>query len=687
MGAVMKKIYYSLIACFLFQITAYSQEGWISQNSGTNSDLSSVFFLDSNNGWAAGRYGTLLRTTNGGIDWIIQNSGTNAWLKSIYFIDQNKGWIVGSEFNVTSSIGIILKTTNGGMNWNLDTTDFLLSKIFFIDHNVGWAIGSNNEIWPNYHGIILKTTDGGETWNQQYEGAATSIFSDFCFTNENDGWVIGYLNPSPLGIMLRTTDGGLNWVNVPNSHIALAAIFFIDENYGWLAGEDEFLRTTNGGENWFNLYGGSFSNVSDMYFADQYNGWITTWGGEISHTTDGGTNWSAQSSNTTGQLTSIYFINNEEGWIVGEDGTILHTTNGGGYIDLLLPNGGESISRNSLYDVTWSSNNVNSVDIYFSLDDGLSWSNIISGYTYSGGYGQYLWTVPDTNSNQCLIKIESSLNLLVFDISDQNFQITDSPKFSYFPLSVGNTWYFSEGNDGVIKQKIEVEKDTILDDNHSYAKLNYVRTSDNSLIYVYYLRQENNKIVRYPNYTILDFDINVGDTVWSFLGIQSSPAILDTIYLQNVFGRYLSTYYFFTTPFDYYSYSDSIGFNTLWALTLLNYYPKYLLGCIIDGVSYGLVGVEEDENEFLPVAFNLSQNYPNPFNPATTITYQIPEREFVTIKVYDILGREVATLVNEEKPAGSYEIQFNASGLTSGIYFYQLKAGSYSETKKMILLK
>jgi hypothetical protein len=98
-----------------------------------------------------------------------------------------------------------------------------------------------------------------------------------------------------------------------------------------------------------------------------------------------------------------------------------------------------------------------------------------------------------------------------------------------------------------------------------------------------------------------------------------------------------------------------------------------------------------DENEVLN-EFSLFQNYPNPFNPSTTIRYQITKTEFVTLKVYDILGRDVATLVNEEEPAGSYEVQFNShSGegrnLTSGIYFYQIKAGEYSETKKMILLK
>ncbi len=97
--------------------------------------------------------------------------------------------------------------------------------------------------------------------------------------------------------------------------------------------------------------------------------------------------------------------------------------------------------------------------------------------------------------------------------------------------------------------------------------------------------------------------------------------------------------------------------------------------------------VSVDNEITFPAEYILLQNYPNPFNPATTIRYQLPERSFVSIKVFDILGREVATLVNEEKPVGSYEVQFKGNSLTSGIYFYQLKAGDYSETKKMIFLK
>ena len=89
----------------------------------------------------------------------------------------------------------------------------------------------------------------------------------------------------------------------------------------------------------------------------------------------------------------------------------------------------------------------------------------------------------------------------------------------------------------------------------------------------------------------------------------------------------------------------------------------------------------------VPAEFVLNQNYPNPFNPSTKISYFVPEESFVSIKVYDFLGREVTTLVNEMKSTGSYDFSFNASGLPSGTYFYVMTADSYSSTKKMVLLK
>jgi hypothetical protein len=85
--------------------------------------------------------------------------------------------------------------------------------------------------------------------------------------------------------------------------------------------------------------------------------------------------------------------------------------------------------------------------------------------------------------------------------------------------------------------------------------------------------------------------------------------------------------------------------------------------------------------------FGLGQNYPNPFNLSTKITYQLPASENVSLKVYDILGKEVSSLVNEKKPAGSYEVEFGAQGLPGGIYFYKLQAGKNTDIKKMTYLK
>jgi Secretion system C-terminal sorting domain len=91
--------------------------------------------------------------------------------------------------------------------------------------------------------------------------------------------------------------------------------------------------------------------------------------------------------------------------------------------------------------------------------------------------------------------------------------------------------------------------------------------------------------------------------------------------------------------------------------------------------------------ETFPGVYELSQNYPNPFNPATTIRYQLPQDGFVTLKVYDILGKEILTLVNEEKSSGRYEVNFDASKLASGVYLYRLNVNDYVDVRKMLLLK
>jgi hypothetical protein len=102
--------------------------------------------------------------------------------------------------------------------------------------------------------------------------------------------------------------------------------------------------------------------------------------------------------------------------------------------------------------------------------------------------------------------------------------------------------------------------------------------------------------------------------------------------------------------------------------------------------AYSITGIKENQNE-IPEAYSLSQNYPNPFNPSTYIKFNMPQDGFVTLKVYDILGNEIQTLVEGNHKAGSYNIYFNGSDLSSGVYFYRLTAGSFIETRKMTLVK
>jgi len=141
--------------------------------------------------------------------------------------------------------------------------------------------------------------------------------------------------------------------------------------------------------------------------------------------------------------------------------------------------------------------------------------------------------------------------------------------------------------------------------------------------------------------------------------------------------------------------------GTTWNDPTPNYMQGSYVNCVTQSVSNVYAGAgnfvyKRAINEIIgitvsntqvPEKFNLSQNYPNPFNPSTTIQYSLSSSQFVTLKVYDVLGNEISTLIDEHKQAGFYEVSFNASSLPSGSYFYRLQIGNYSETKKMLLLR
>jgi hypothetical protein len=146
------------------------------------------------------------------------------------------------------------------------------------------------------------------------------------------------------------------------------------------------------------------------------------------------------------------------------------------------------------------------------------------------------------------------------------------------------------------------------------------------------------------------------------------------------------------SPLENFNLSESITLpDSIKKIQLCIYDENGNLINFLDELEVNLTGIANIKESHIK-EFNLKQNYPNPFNPNTVISYQLPVSSYVTLKIFDILGREIATLVSEEKNAGSYKVEFDArsyggSNLTSGIYFYKMNAGNFSETKKMLLMR
>src|SRR4030095_5756806 len=190
------------------------------------------------------------------------------------------------------------------------------------------------------------------------------------------------------------------------------------------------------------------------------------------------------------------------------------------------------------------------------------------------------------------------------------------------------------------------------------------------------------------------------DTVRNNCGVsQWRYRCIDTLN-QTIFGTSRKTKFFNETQFESgYGRRFVQGIGIFLAASpglFCSQNQSTLVGCVLDGVLYGdtsmLVGINQINSE-IPENFSLSQNYPNPFNPMTNIKFQIPKLGFVKITVFDVLGKEVQILVNQQLSPGTYEADFDGSNLTSGVYYYQLTIINeqlsilFNETKKMVLVK
>lgn len=423
-------------------------------------------------------------------------------------------------------------------------------------------------------------------------------------------------------------------------------ICFVNGNSGWIVGEVPpgsnrygiIYHTKDGGHNW-----ALQDSVEDVVFykIQMLNldiGWALGLGyvfekgqlisgvWKIYNTTDGGNTWNYQFAFTqTGNssIASMLFINDSTGWVFGD------AWRNGSYLS--------SIFKTTTGGKTWTTYDVdekyNITDGYF-ISDSVGWA-----------YG-FVFDVPYPTPKEYVLLKTTNAGINWDKIWSSPYESSD--RYSLQGISF---LYFSDNNNGGYFRNVADQTQTIFEKTtdggitwsgrHYFYPSLYASCIDSEYnIYTY--RYEDSAIVVSNN----------GGASW---GTKSDK-----------FPAFASKLIFITKDTAY-------GLSNI--------------GALYKSTTGGGITSINNISETLPKNFILMQNYPNPFNPTTTIDYSIPKESFVTIKVYDMLGREVATLINEEKNAGEYSVKFNGSILASGVYLYRMKAGNFIQTKKMILMK
>jgi photosystem II stability/assembly factor-like uncharacterized protein len=326
------KIILIILVLVIYQNISLAQGTWERLNSPTTENLSSVYFVDSSYGWAAGHSGTIIHTSNGGDDWIIQDSKTENNIFDIFFLNRSLGWAVSWEaFNYPFGT-YVLKTTDGGLNWNSSTfpeENIFSQCILFQDSLNGWMGGKP---YP-----IVRTTDGGNSWTEaEIDSSDFSNFPvyDIQFYNSKFGYASGGVVDC-CGIIWWTNNGGDNWSVIDTPFVAPEPIYQLYtkdslnvlgvggdfESWGFGVG---MIRTSNGGVSWEFEYIGITGVAWDIDFRADYEAWAPL-GGEqrLIYSLDAGSTWTPISTPDSAMILKMVFPDSLHGFGVGMEGAII----------------------------------------------------------------------------------------------------------------------------------------------------------------------------------------------------------------------------------------------------------------------------------------------------------------------------------------------------------------------------
>ena len=693
------KIYLRVLFFFLLAAQICSaQWAQIGPNGGSVTGLavsgSSIF---------AATYGGALVSTDLGVDWSHSNWGllqgdvrsvvattskvfAGTYANGIYMKDLN-GLIweqttlndqtitclaaIGTNvFAGTYSTGVYLSTDNG-TTWNQMVNGLT-------DQQVECLAVSGTTIFAGTGSKVFKSVDMGSTWISASAGLpdntiismavnGTIIYAGiwangiYVSTDNGQGWMkFGLDSPNPYvysfafngssvyvaaGKVWRTTNDGTDWIEVTTgipSGSQIQSLAFLGGNL--VAGDNAvngatgMYVSTNGGTNWTSINWGLPNYCANSVTANNGRVLTGTCGG-VFLTTNSGTDWNTPTMHGDydwADVSALTFRGNNYVF-AGDVNGYVYVSNDAGQnftFQTQIEKGASVSSFAFISSYVFAATKPYAASavggVYLSSDNGATWISKSTG----------LPTTTNTNVSSLAV------------IGSNLFAGTGQGVF----LSTNNGTSWSQVNDGLTSlyvYSLAVKGTELFAGTIGQGVFHSINNGTNWI--------QTSLVKDVTSLIVIDTSLFAGTWSQGVYRMKNSDLSWKSVGLPSVYVNSFAA--------DNGNLFAATNFNTVWRAPILQ-----------------LTDVKETTNN-IPAEFALSQNYPNPFNPTTTINYSVSKSGAVVLKVYNIMGKEVETLVNEQKTAGNYEVKFNASKLATGVYFYQLKSGDFISTKKLVLLK
>jgi photosystem II stability/assembly factor-like uncharacterized protein len=674
-----------------------------------------LVFVDSLNGWIAGGYqplgepGFLLRTRNGGQTWVIATAPVIPQFNAICFLDTTFGWLTGNADS-------IFRTTDGGNTWNEAIANDFYAGIDFVGRLKGWATSGD---------FLASTTDGGVTWRdtllfgsgsspyismadsmegwlvglptravhtvdgwrswQNQAVASNAFLYNLTFPNASTGYIVGGEN-NVHATIIRTTDRGNSWsiIDTLTNNWTFKGVDAEQLPYAWVAGDaGSILKTTTSGNSWTvirNVDIGYDKSLNNVLFYDTNRGWAVGTYGAITHTTNGGTIWRRQPSGVNSFLYGVSFADTQYGKICTGGGGVLGTRNGGNTW------AGESTGASS---PLWS---IDYPDTDFAVAVGgyygpVTFDTTGNADSLEGKAKAKPWSHPRKEEGKgkatpyrSIIRTTNGGSLWIAR------NTSETPLYGVKFITRGHGWACGDG--GVILRTTDLGATwqtqstgvtnglywiTFKDTLHGWACGSGGRvlwTTDGGNAW----NTGNSGVTQYLN------SIAFADTLTGFAVSDNGLIIRSTDGGRNWVSDTSKVY---------------ANLTAVCALDSTHVWTVGSFGMVLGWGEAGNTGIEERVQGIQGPRVQetaLGQSYPNPTTGIASFEYELGKAEKVKVKVYNVAGQAVKTLVEGLETAGRHIVTWDGRDgpgrkVGSGTYFYCLEAGGRKAVRKMVIIR